>query len=154
MKKWIFIGVGAVLLIAISVGASLFLMGSMNKDAAAAADAPPPEPVNPFLDTQYMKLEPAFIVNLPQKKRPNLIQLEVNVATKDTEALAALKQHMPVIRNNLLMLYGKQNSDDIQTSEGKEKLRVETLETIQAIMQERYGKEGIDDAFFTSFVMQ
>lgn len=153
MKKWIFIGVGAVLLIAISVGASVFLMGTMNKSAEAEVEAPP-EPVNPYSDAQYMKLEPAFVVNLPQKKRPNLIQLEVNVSTTDTEALAALQQHMPVIRNNLLMLYGKQSSDDIQTSEGKEKLRVATLETIQAIMTERYGKKGIDDAFFTSFVMQ
>ncbi len=153
MKKWIFIGVGAVLLVAISVGASVFLTGALNKPAQAQAEIPP-EPVNPFKEAQYMKLEPPFTVNLPQKKRPNLVQIEVNVETTDTEALAALKQHMPVIQNNLLMLYGKQTSDALQTSEGKEALRQETLATIQTIMEERYGKPGIDDVFFTKFVMQ
>jgi flagellar FliL protein len=150
MKSKIMIGVGAIVIIAVSVAASLYLTGSLKNK--------PPEiiikEVNPFEDAQYVPLEPDFMVSFGRKSRPNAMVVGVTVTTTNEDAIEAMEQHMPVIRNNLLMLFGSQNPHDMETSEGKEALRIKTLETIQAVLKQRFGQLGIDDAFFTKFVTQ
>jgi flagellar FliL protein len=42
----------------------------------------------------------------------------------------------------------------LNTREGKEKLREETLEEVQKVLLEETGEPGVDNVFFTSFVMQ
>ena len=153
MNKMIMIGGGAIALVGVSVGLSLFLTGGMSKEAAATAQVAPAPPENPFKKAQYIKLNP-FIVTLPTKSRPNMLQVDMSASTTDEDAIEALKQHMPVIRNNLLMLMNAQDIKTLQTNEGKEALRQKALTTVQEIMKERYGSEGIDEIFFTKFVMQ
>ncbi len=153
MKQMIMIGGGAVVLAAATTLGTLFATGALNKQPAAqeVVQAPPP---NPFKETRYVELKPEFLVNFGPKSRPRYMSAEISVSTNDPEALAAIKQHMPVIRNNLLMLFGQQNAAELQTPEGKEKLRKAALAAVQAVMKERYGKEGVDDLFFTKLVMQ
>lgn len=152
MKKMLIIGGGAIALIGVSVGLSLFLTGGMSKPAEATAQiAPAPE--NPYKKAQYIKMKP-FIVTLANRSRPNMLQVDMSASTTDSDAVAAFEQHMPVIRNNLLMLLNAQDIKALQTNEGKEALREKALETVQEIMTERYGSEGIDEIFFTKFVMQ
>jgi flagellar FliL protein len=42
----------------------------------------------------------------------------------------------------------------LNTREGKETLRNQTLAEIQKVMTEETGDAGVDSVFFTSFVMQ
>jgi flagellar FliL protein len=65
-----------------------------------------------------------------------------------------VKEHRPAIRNSLVMLFGNQDPDTLNTREGKETLRSETLAEIQKVMTEETGDVGVDSVFFTSFVMQ
>ncbi len=148
MKKKIMIGVGAVAIIAISVGISFYLKPTEIVEKEVIKE------INPFEDMQYVPLEPDFMVSFGRKARPNAMVVSVKVATTNEDAIAAMKQHMPVIRNNLLMLYSSQNPHEMETKEGKEALRVKTLETIQAVLKERFGEFGIEDVFFTKFVTQ
>jgi len=152
MKKMLMIGGGAIALIGVSVGLSLFLTGGMSKPAEATAQVAP-APENPYEKAQYIKMKP-FIVTLASRSRPNMLQVDMSASTTDSDAVAAFEQHMPVIRNNLLMLLNAQDVKALQTNEGKEALREKALETVKEIMTERYGSEGIDEIFFTKFVMQ
>ncbi len=152
MKKWLMIGGGALALVAVSVGLSLFLIGGSSQPAEAVAQVAP-EPENPYKKAQYIKMKP-FIVTLATRSRPNMLQIDMSASTTDPDAAAAFEQHMPVIRNNLLMLLNAQDIKTLQTNEGKEALREKALETVQEIMKERFGSEGIDEVFFTKFVMQ
>jgi flagellar FliL protein len=52
------------------------------------------------------------------------------------------------------MLFGNQDPHTLNSREGKENLRSETLEEIQKVMTEETGDAGVDSVFFTSFVMQ
>jgi len=153
MKKYLMMGGAALALVGASVGLSFVLLGGGSQPAQAVAEAPPPAPENPYKKAQYIKMKP-FIVTLARRKRPNMLQIDMSASTTDAEAAAAFEQHMPVIRNNLLMLLNAQEIKDLQTNEGKEKLREQALETVQEIMKERFGSEGIDEIFFTKFVMQ
>ena len=55
------------------------------------------------------------------------LQVSVEVMTRDAATADMIKQHDPMLRNDLLMLLGSQTYETISTREGKEKLRDEAL---------------------------
>ena len=61
---------------------------------------------------------------------------------------------MPVIRNNLVMLFSSQTYKALMTVQGKEKLREQALREIQKVMEKETGEKVVDNVYFTSFVMQ
>ena len=73
---------------------------------------------------------------------------------RDEAIIDAVKQHMPVIRNSLISLFSSQEFKTISTREGKEALRQEVLAEIQQILEQQTGEPGVEDVYFTSFVMQ
>ncbi|RKZ94214.1 MAG: flagellar basal body protein FliL, partial [Gammaproteobacteria bacterium] len=64
------------------------------------------------------------------------------------------QKHLPVIRNEIVLLLSGQKYEEMVTPEGKEQLRSELIETINNILKKRKAKKGIDNIYFTSFVMQ
>ncbi|MCF6234854.1 MAG: flagellar basal body-associated FliL family protein [Gammaproteobacteria bacterium] len=102
----------------------------------------------------YFKLEPAFVSNITLKKRSRFIQIAIEVVSTDPEAIENLKIHSPVIRNNLGILFSGIGDEEVNTREGKERLRSQVLKEIQGILKDKSGMEGIDDVFFTGFVVQ
>jgi flagellar basal body-associated protein FliL len=60
-----------------------------------------------------------------------------------------------MIRNDLLLLFGNKKVGEVATQEGKEALRIATLEAVRKIISDEGGKgETLEAAYFTSFVMQ
>ncbi|UCE77348.1 MAG: flagellar basal body-associated FliL family protein, partial [Gammaproteobacteria bacterium] len=66
----------------------------------------------------------------------------------------SIKEHRPAIRNNLVMLFSSQDPHALNTRDGKEKLRDETLSEVQKVLKQETGSPGVENVFFTSFVMQ
>ncbi len=168
-KKLIFGGIG-LLLVLISVGATLALTGALGGDkeeaaaaegaapgapaAAAPAAAPPIPAVTRYDSAEYYTFSPEFLGNFPGKRRPRHIQIELSVSTFDPMVIPALEKHMPVLRDRLNTLMNSQDREKLQTPEGKEELRQAALKTIQEVLIERYGNTGIDEVFFNTFVME
>ena len=73
---------------------------------------------------------------------------------RDDKVIADLGTHMPVIRNNLLMLLGGQTVSSLTNREDKESLRKQALAEVQKIMKANTGEAGVEDLYFTSFVVQ
>ncbi|MBN4079189.1 flagellar basal body-associated FliL family protein, partial [Beggiatoa alba] len=86
--------------------------------------------------------------------KARFLQITVEVMTRDVTVPDKVKLHMPVIRNNLMLLFSDQSYDSVSTLEGKESLREEALEVVQQILEEETGDPGIEAVYFTSFVMQ
>ena len=61
---------------------------------------------------------------------------------------------MPVIRNNLVLLFSKQEYEALIPLEGKEKLREQALGEIRTIVGTELADATVEDLLFTSFVMQ
>jgi flagellar FliL protein len=78
----------------------------------------------------------------------------MEVMARDEAVIENVKTHMPVIRNNLVLVFSNQNYETISTSAGKQKLRDEALAEIQQILKSETGKTGVEAIYFTSFVMQ
>ncbi|MEA1868298.1 MAG: flagellar basal body-associated FliL family protein [Thermodesulfobacteriota bacterium] len=124
---------------------------SVNGTASAEKKSHKKQKMDP---PEYFVLNPVFVTNLQDKNKQRYLQINVQVMARDSEAIEAVKLHMPVIRNNLTLLFSSKNSKELNNRSGIEKLREETLSEIHKILMENLGREGIEEVYFTSFVIQ
>lgn len=138
-------------------GGVYFFVGGKDKAVAGeqgkkGADA---EDAKPKLPAQYVKLDPPFVVNFEAKGLMRFLQVAVEVMTRDPHTAELLEKNNPMIRNDLIMLFGSQKYEDISTREGKEKLRADALSTVSKIIESEGGEaKKVEQLYFTSFVMQ
>ncbi len=150
-KKLIFIILGVLLLIGGSVGGTLMIVGGGGETAGADVDQPAEVARGP---ASYVDLKPPFTVNLAPEDPVAFLQVSLQVLTFDEDVAKEVEKHKPLIRNNLVVLFGKQKSADLRAPEGKERLQQTALETVQSIIDQHGSGGQIDNVFFTSFVMQ
>lgn len=147
-KRLILMIFGALLLVGASVGGTLLLIGGgADEPAKEAVEKARPVP-------RYLPLE-TMVVNFGERGPARYLQVELQVMAHDPAVLGAIETHMPVIRNNILMLLGSQKFETVSTREGKEKLRADILQSVNDVLrQQAEMEEGIQAVYFTSFVMQ
>jgi len=138
------------LLAAGAAGGAVWYFTQGKVEAAVKSSAPAkPAPA------QYFALDPAFVVNLDSTfDGPRYLQVEVQLMTRDPEAVAALQTHAPAIRARLLMLFSQVQVEQIADRAGKEKLQAEALAEVHKLMSRETGKKSADELLFTSFVTQ
>ncbi|MCP4494678.1 MAG: hypothetical protein GY820_46355 [Gammaproteobacteria bacterium] len=157
-KKLILIIVAVLVLVGATIGGTLVFVGSgagsvVETETEAEAESEEEE-VAEKGDPTYVDLKPAFTVNLDPEDKVGFLQVSLQVLTYDDVVAADLNKHKPLIRNNLVFLFGQQKSIDLRTSEGKLNLQKSALETVQSVITQ-YGSGGeVDNVFFTTFVMQ
>lgn len=144
-KMWLWVSLVVLLLAGGGVGAFFLLQG----DGGGAG--PVAETQRPLV---YKTLEPELLGNIAGGGRVRFVQIGVVLAARDARKLESVDQHMPVIRNNLLMLLSDKTYDDLISTEGKEATRAEMLESIREVLTERAGDPVVESIYFNSFVMQ
>ena len=106
----------------------------------------------------YLALDPPLVVSLEDKGAIRFLQVTVELMSRDEDVIANLNTHMPVIRNNLLMLLGGQSIPSLTNRDEKERLRQESLAEVRKILKNNPGKAEhpgtVEDVYFTSFVVQ
>ena len=149
-KKWLIIGVAAVVILAGAGAGAWFLMGQGNSHAKTAEKAKVP-----LAPAQYVALDPPFVVNFDGDQLVRFLQVTVQVMTRDPATVELLKANDPVVRNDLLLLFSNQKYTEVSTREGKERLRAEALKAVKHIIESAGGTaDHVEQIFFTSFVMQ
>lgn len=108
----------------------------------------------PAKPAMYFAFDPPLIVNFDDSQAVRFLQLQIEVLTRDEKYVEAVKLHQPVIRNNLLMLMNGRDYKTLMTRDGKEALRIECLKEVQRILKKETGNNGVEDLYFTSFVVQ
>lgn len=153
--KLILIIVGAIVIAAGgAVGGMMFLGGS--DEPAEQVEAAPEKPKQ----AQYTKIrilsgDPYFTVTIDSNDgKTHYLQVYVEAKSRDDEVVAALTKHMPRIVNRLTRLFSSQSLKNLRTLQGKLDLQDQATKEIQAEMQEKIGKPGIERVLFTGFVMQ
>ncbi len=151
-KKKLIIVVAAVVLLLVAGGAGWFLFGGSSEgDQPQEAAAEEPVEESPPI---YHSLAPVFVVNLPPGGRAKMLQVGVDVMARKPELIEFLKHNDPMIRNNLLSLFGTQEGDALRSREGKEQLQKAVLEALNGIVEKQAGPGRVEAVYFTSFVMQ
>lgn len=143
-----------VLLIAVggSVGGTWFFLHKSQNKEEKPADAPAAAAAKP--QAIYEPLQPAFVVNLNQQGRQRYLQVSITLLSHDAAGMAALKEHMPVIRNNLVLLLSGQDFTQLASPVGTEMLRQKATASVQEVAQKETGKLVVDQLLFTNFVLQ
>ncbi len=147
-KMIIIIAVLGLLLVGASVALTIMLIGGDKGGEEEVVEEPTlAQPI-------YLPLD-KMVINFTEKGPARFLQVEMQVMARDQLVLDAVTAHMPVIRNDLLVLLGGVKYDEVATLEGKDALRTQLLEHIQAILAEHAEiQEGLEAVYFTSFVMQ
>ncbi|CAI8815802.1 MULTISPECIES: flagellar basal body-associated protein FliL [Pseudomonas] len=149
LKLILLLVLALLLAVGLSVGATwFFLHQSESKPAVDPALA------NLKPAAIYEPLAPAFVVNFNQNGRQRFMQVSITMQGRDQAALDALKVHMPVIRNNLVMLFSGQGFDTLASPVGQEMLRQKATASVQEVAQKEVGKPVVDQLLFTNFVLQ
>ncbi len=156
LKIILLVSFSALLVIGISVGLTIYLVsGNPVGSASTGAAEDSPEAEETIQDPPiYLALHPALVVNFQNPRGARFLQVSVEVMARNEAIIEAVKQHMPVIRNSLISLFSSQEFKTISTREGKEALRQEVLAEVQQILEQQTGEPGVEDVYFTSFVMQ
>tara|TARA_R100000306_G_scaffold62596_1_gene75206 strand:- start:22337 stop:22786 length:450 start_codon:yes stop_codon:yes gene_type:complete len=104
----------------------------------------------------YIDMKPSFVLNYGQEPSERVRYLKVDVALRtDTDQAAALvNQHMPMLRNELVLLFSKQTQDAMGSSAAKDALRLEALTLLNAGLEKETTKKPITDLLFNNFIVQ
>ncbi len=151
MKKMIFV-FGALLLIGAGVFAGMTFLGGdepaeseeVVEDGKAVSDPP-----------LYTSLHPPLVVNFKDSGGDShFMQVTMEVMARDQEVLNAVREHAPVIRNALILLYSGAIYDEVSTRDGKKKMLADGLAEIRTVMTEQIGEPGVEAVYFTALVIQ
>ena len=129
--------------------------GEHGKAAKPAESAPAPSGVvdRSRFQATYYTIETPFTSNL--KDSDAFIQVSLAVATYyDSRVTDALKTHEMAVRSAVLMTLAEQEEIGLTDMAGKEALQRKLTDTINNVLRDRTGFGGIDNVYFTSFVVQ
>ena len=174
MKMIIFIALGAIILVAGAVGVTVVVVKPSEEeqqaaiaaavkeaeekaggaDGEAGAEAEVIEAGAESASSVYHEFHPNFVVNIGDGEKSRFLAIDLAVSAKDQAAVDALKQHMPAVRNELILLFSSQEAMPLRNVDGKEVLRQQTLEALQKVMRKKYGHPAIQGAYFNKFVIQ
>ncbi|MFT4886119.1 MAG: flagellar FliL protein [Pseudohongiellaceae bacterium] len=140
-----------VALLAAAGVAAYFLLGT---SADADSETLEAEVEVEFEEAHYLLLEPAFIINLPDRGKQRFLQASITLMARSSSSLLKIEQNMPVIRHNLTNILSAQTISSIQSSGGIDKVRSQALNQINTVLSTQFNSEAIEQVLFTAFVMQ
>lgn len=144
-----------VLLLIIAGGGAFFMMGSEESTEIDEVSQQSPEKEQSAADEfVYYEVEQPLRVNFPKGDGASLIEVKVAFLLNHEDVAEDLEKHQPMIINNLLMAISAAGADQLQTAEGKNKLRAAMLAETGKVIEKMTGKNTVREVFFTAFVMQ
>ncbi len=113
-----------------------------------------PTPANPSAyQATYFQLQAPFTSNMSDTDA--FAQISIAVSTYyDMRVIEAIKTHEMAIRSQVLMMLAQQPEMTLATPEGKRQLQGKIKTTINDILKQKTGYGGIDNVYFTNFVIQ
>jgi flagellar FliL protein len=113
-----------------------------------------PAPANPAqYQASYFQIQMPFTSNMADSD--SFAQISVAVSTYyDGRVIEAMKTHEMAIRSAVLMMLAEQSQLALATPQGKEALQAELKKIINAVLKQKTGYGGVDNVYFTNFVIQ
>ncbi len=145
-------GAVALLVLGLAVGGVMSGMFSSEEAAEAGEETAEAAEEGPAL---YVGLHPPLTVNFGgEVGQRHFMQVSLEFMAREQRIIDAFKEHDAVIRNNLLLLLGGYDYETATTRSGKEKMLDDVLAEVQGILDQRIGEPGVQEAYFTTLVVQ
>jgi flagellar protein FliL len=101
----------------------------------------------------YYTMDQPFTSNL--RDTDGIAQLSLGVSTfYDSKVLDNFKDNEMPIRSAVLETLANQDAFVLETPEGKDQLQKHLRDAINKVLVEKTGYGGVDDVYFTSFIIQ
>lgn len=152
MRKLMFVA-GALALLGGGVVAGMTLLSGdepaegeeVVEEEAAVSDAP----------ALYTSLHPPLVVNFKGADGDShFMQVTMEVMARDQGVINAVREHTPVVRNALILLYSGAVYEEVSTREGKKQMLADGLAEIRDVMTQQIGEPGVEAVYFTALVIQ
>lgn len=154
-NKMIIIIVAVVALVIGGAGAGVAVMMMGGKKGGDKTAEESEEKAAKPKEAAYFEMTPPFLVNYQWNGRAHYLQVTIALMTRDPDVLDLVREHTPLIRNNLMLLLAAQDFDGLRSVEGKESVRQLMFDEIQKILKEQQeDTAGIEQLYYTNFVMQ
>lgn len=115
-------------------------------------DLPRPKNIAAFHAT-YFQLPTPFTSNVVDTD--SFVQMSIAVSTYyDSRVVEALKTHEMALRSAILMTLSQESEIALGTPGGKAALQKKLVRLINQVLKEKTGYGGIDNVYFTNFVIQ
>lgn len=144
---------GLLLAMVAAVGVTWYVLTSSNAASNVSPDAKPLF-VSRDRGAVYEELKEPFVVNFNANGRARYLQVSVSLLGRDKKSMDALREHQPLLRNELVMLFSAQSFETMLTAPGKEAVRVQATERVQELARKLLGQPAVEQVLFTNFVLQ
>ncbi|MET0138190.1 MAG: flagellar basal body-associated FliL family protein [Sphingobium sp.] len=129
-------------------------------DAEATAEEHPkkgidlPAPRNPAAyQATYYQIPAPFTSNMADSDA--FAQISIAASTYyDQRVVTAIQTHELAIRSAILLMLAQEQELDLATPQGKERLQGKLVKIINNVLKDRTGYGGVDNVYFTNFVIQ
>jgi flagellar FliL protein len=103
--------------------------------------------------TAFVSLE-TFTVNLLDNDRDRYLQLGIVLEINDAMTVDSVKQKMPVIRSQILLLLSSKRSAELLGPQAKDTLARDILERARRPIDSTLPDKGIEHVHFSAFMIQ
>lgn len=169
---------GLIIVIAVSVGATLYLTGffdvekeqtstevieelentMLDENGEPIADTGPEKQVKEYPDPQkfeqsYQDFKAKFTVNVPNSKK--YVQFSLSIMTfYDERVLSNVDKHETALRSAVISLVSLEPIETYQSVDGMDGLRLRIRDALNKVLMKFEDFGGIEEVYFTEFVIQ
>ena len=137
------------------------------EETAAVADPDPAEDTGAKAADLFQPMDGVFdpekkrfyaevgelLIALPHRGATRHLQLTVQLVGHDQKYMKSVENDVPAIRNGLLIFFNQQAFSRVNTYEGRESLRRETLVRVNEIIGAT-AESRVADVYFTAYITQ
>lgn len=115
-----------------------------------AADSSTPE------QNIYYSIEEPFTINFlnQSQEKARYLQIKVTLMSHDPRVIESAEHNLPMIQDALRTLFTEQGYDTVSSVAGREQLQQQALSEVQSLLQQETGNDGLEQIYFTSFILQ
>ncbi|WP_163934460.1 flagellar basal body-associated protein FliL [Paraferrimonas sp. SM1919] len=103
--------------------------------------------------THYFPLE-KIVVSVEGEKQIHYLMVEMSIQTKDPRQITIMEQNKPIIRNELLKLFGSKDYNTVKQMDNIEQLQQEVVQRLRQSLEKNGFPFAIDNVLFTQLVLQ
>lgn len=107
-------------------------------------------------DSVYYAIPEPFTINFLTQSNNKIRYLQIKVAlqSKDNAVTEAAEAILPIMQDSLRTLFSSQDYATVMSVDGRRTIQAQALETLQGLLSEEMGVEGLENVYFTRFIMQ
>lgn len=151
-SKLIMVIVILALLLLLAVGAVAYLLLVGGGQSAAALSEQAQEAQAATREPIYVDVS-KVLVNLQHGGRTRYVQADIELMSYSPKVIEQARRDMPAIRDRLLFLLNAQDFAALKTVQGKEALRADALQAVNAVLG-LTPPDAVEALYFENFILQ